>query len=65
MEKFIHEQNLAHFQRLLTALADGPQREQILALLAEEEAKGLRAPNQDVIGTASSTAMVPDLITSA
>ena len=39
MEKFVHEQNLAHFQKLLSASPDEPQRGQILALLAEEQAK--------------------------
>ena len=48
MEKFVHEQNLAHFRRLLTALASEPQRAQILALLAEEEAKGPYGPDQHI-----------------
>ena len=46
MEKFVHEQNLAHFRRLLSALANEPQREQILVLLAEEEAKGPHGPDR-------------------
>lgn len=46
MEKFVHEQNLAQFQKLLTGLAHEPQREQILTLLAEEEAKGPHEPDR-------------------
>jgi hypothetical protein len=39
MEKFVHEQNLAHYRRLLTSNAHVAQHQQILVLLAEEEAK--------------------------
>ena len=39
MEKFVHEQNLTHYRKLLTGTAHEPQRQQILILLAEEEAK--------------------------
>ncbi len=46
MEKFVHEQNLAHFLKLLTGLMHEPQREQILILLAEEEAKAPHASGQ-------------------
>lgn len=39
MEKFVHEQNLAHYRKLLNGGAHEPYRQHILALLAEEEAK--------------------------
>jgi hypothetical protein len=39
MERFIHHQNLENYRKLLTRTADQAQREQILKLLAEEEAK--------------------------
>jgi len=39
MEQFVHEQNLARYRDLLAGTAHEPQRQQILILLAEEEAK--------------------------
>jgi hypothetical protein len=39
MEQFIHRENLQRLRRLLTETADDFQRQQILKLLAEEEAK--------------------------
>jgi len=39
MEHFIHQRNLAHYRKLLAGTAHEPQRQQILTLLAEEEAK--------------------------
>ena len=39
MEQFVHEQNLAHYRKLLAGNAHEPQRQQILILLTEEEAK--------------------------
>jgi hypothetical protein len=39
MEQFVHEQNLAHYRKLLAGIAHEPQRQQILILLAEEEAR--------------------------
>ena len=39
MECFIHRENLEHYRRLLAQSANGEQRQQILKLLAEEEAK--------------------------
>ena len=40
-EEFVHEQNLARYRRLLARDDGAPhqQRQQILVLLAEEEAK--------------------------
>ena len=42
MDKFVHERNLAHFRKLLVEKTHEPQREQILMLLAEEEARDRR-----------------------
>ena len=39
MEEFVHQQNLAHFRKMLSEKTHEPQREQILKMLAEEEAK--------------------------
>jgi hypothetical protein len=39
MEQFIHRENLQRLRRLLAETADESQRQQILKLLAEEEAK--------------------------
>jgi hypothetical protein len=44
MEQFVHEQNLAHYRKLLAGIAHEPQRQQILILLAEEEAKDHQPP---------------------
>jgi len=45
MERYIHEQNLAHYRRLLAESATNPDRNEIqhkwlLKLLADEIAKG-------------------------
>jgi hypothetical protein len=42
MEEYVHEQNLAHYRRLLAGTAHESQRQQILILLSEEEAKDRR-----------------------
>ena len=41
MDKFVHEQNLDHYRKLLANTTDDAQRRQLLKLLAEEEAKDL------------------------
>ena len=46
MERFIHEQNLAHYRKLLAGTAHDPQRQQILILLSEEETKDQPPPEQ-------------------
>jgi hypothetical protein len=38
MERFVHRQNIEHFQELLKTIADTAQREKIMKLLAEEKA---------------------------
>jgi hypothetical protein len=38
MERFVHRQNIEHYQAMLKALSDPTQRETIRKLLAEEEA---------------------------
>jgi hypothetical protein len=45
MEQFVREQNLLHFQKLLLRVTDQGQRELIIRLIVEEEAKGI-PPNQ-------------------
>jgi hypothetical protein len=45
MEKFVHEQNLAHHWKLLAGTAHEPQRQQISILLSEEETKDQPRPN--------------------
>jgi hypothetical protein len=46
MEKFVHEQNLAHYRKLLDGSAGilHPQHQQILRLLTDEEAKDRGPP---------------------
>ncbi len=39
MDGFVHQQNLERLRKLLAESPDHPQRQQILKLLAEEEAK--------------------------
>ncbi len=39
MDRFIAEQNIEHYRRLLAAGLDEPKRQCILHLLADEEAK--------------------------
>jgi hypothetical protein len=40
MDRFVHIQNLARFQRLLARTTDEAERRRVLKLLTEEEAKG-------------------------
>jgi hypothetical protein len=42
MEKFVHEQNLGHYRKLLAGTEHEAQRQQLLILLAEEEAREQR-----------------------
>jgi len=39
MQNFIHQKNLEHFRKLLAQTQDTAERERLLKLLAEEEAK--------------------------
>ena len=39
MDAFIHQQNIERYRRLLAETSDDVQRQQLLKLLAEEEAK--------------------------
>lgn len=43
MDRFIHDENLRHFRRLLECTSDPAERERIRQLLAEEEAKAAQA----------------------
>jgi hypothetical protein len=40
MEKYVREQNLLRFRDLLLRVTEQGQRQQIIRLIAEEEAKG-------------------------
>ena len=39
MDRFIHDENLRHYRRVLERTTDPVERARILTLLAEEEAK--------------------------
>jgi len=39
MQRFIHEENLRHLRKLLSETTDAAEREKIIKLLAEEDAK--------------------------
>jgi len=41
MDKFVQHQNVEHYRKLLGETEDEWKRQQIIKLLAEEEAKGL------------------------
>jgi hypothetical protein len=44
MAEFVHQQNLVRFRKLLIEPIDQAKRQQILKLLAEEEAKDQHPP---------------------
>ena len=44
MDRFIHDENLKHYQRLLQRTTDPVERERIRGLMAEEEAKSPPSP---------------------
>jgi hypothetical protein len=39
VQDFVHRKNLEHYRKLLASVSDGAERELLLTLLAEEEAK--------------------------
>lgn len=43
MDRFIHDENLRHYRRLLERTTDPDERQRILKLVAEEEAKAVQA----------------------
>jgi len=45
MDRFIHEQNLAHYRKVLSETTDPTKRQTVLKLLSDEQAK-LRPPPQ-------------------
>jgi hypothetical protein len=48
MDRFIHDENLRHYRRLLEQTIDPAERERILKLLAEEETRSVAAgPSPD------------------
>jgi len=46
LERFVHRQNLEHFRKQLAETTDEKQRERLLKLLAEEEAKEQLPPRE-------------------
>jgi len=46
MEKFIHDENIRLYRRLLAEAADAERRSVLLKLLADEEAKDQRPPER-------------------
>ena len=44
MDKFLHRHNLENFRKQLAEAKDDAQRQTLLQLLAEEEAKEIRTP---------------------
>jgi hypothetical protein len=47
VERFIQRENIRNFKKRLEAATDEGQRETLLALLAEEEAKAVRLAQAD------------------
>jgi hypothetical protein len=47
MDQFIHKQNLQHLREVLAYATDEQTRQQILKLVAEEEAKGRLLPKEE------------------
>lgn len=47
MEHFVHRENLQRLRRLLAETTDEAQRQQVMKLLAEEEAKDRLSPKDD------------------
>lgn len=47
MERFVHEQNIIHFYKMLDQTTDPVERRRILALLAEEEASFAQAKQRE------------------
>lgn len=45
MERFIHEKNLAHYNKVLSETTDPAKRQVVLTLLAEEQEKFRPLPN--------------------
>jgi hypothetical protein len=52
MEKFIHDENIRLYRRLLAEATDTERRRVLLKLLADEEAKDQRPPERMLRGTA-------------
>jgi hypothetical protein len=49
MDRFIHEQNLAHYRKILAETTDPAKRQTVLKLLADEQAN-LQPPPQKQYG---------------
>jgi len=48
MERFIHEQNLAHYRKVLAETTDPAKRRMVLSLLAGAHAKEPAPPQNDL-----------------
>jgi hypothetical protein len=46
MQDFIHRKNIEHYGKLLAGKLDPAEREQLLKLLAEEEAKAAKTSDE-------------------
>ena len=46
MERYIHEQNLAHYRRVLSETTDPTKRQTLLKLIADEQATGRSMPQK-------------------
>ncbi len=47
MERFVHRKNMERYRELLSQTTDETQRQQLMKLLAEEEAKDQTSCKQD------------------
>jgi hypothetical protein len=47
MERYIHEQNLLHYRKVLADTTDPTKRRTVLKLLADEQARFLPRPMRD------------------
>ena len=47
MEKFVHNENLKLYRKLLAETTDAQKRQTLLKLLADEEAKEAQFPGKD------------------
>ena len=45
MDRYIHDQNLAHYRKVLTETTDPTKRQAVLKLIADEQAS-VRAPTE-------------------
>ena len=46
MDRYIHDQNLAHYRKVLSETTDPTKRQTLLKLLADEQANAAGPPSQ-------------------